>query len=477
MKYLALSIGGIYKTLENTTNIYEMWEASYFFSYLTKRIIQKLLNKNINTKDFIIPYLSKINLEEKKGIGFFPNKIIFKSNTIDKQELRKIINELLKEIENKSNKALSYEFLKNYLQFYIIEIEKEYKNPIVEINKYLESGKLFYQAQLFSENLLLKYISSRKNFEKIKEKFLVKEAFEKIEDVKHLSLPKIALNITSGNIENEVEVIKKIIEIKKDKIKLYNRYITKVEIKVERSKEILEEIGKDDFKLKEFFKCLFEFSLEAISLIKNFGGEVIYAGGEKVLFFAPLRKEKENIFELCNKINNSFISLVDNNLNSILEKKKATLFFGININYYTFYPYEVKENVNSLFSRKIKKESKTHIGYRVVNQNGQVLEDVFCINKSFKELLNLLKIDNSIDLTFLEFLVREIGRHRGLLNNIKNDHNKIREFYKNNFKNVDKKEEKIFLRNLEKFTIEAFKEKKEVDSLFNALRVKNCLGV
>ncbi|MFW2427635.1 type III-B CRISPR-associated protein Cas10/Cmr2, partial [Aliarcobacter butzleri] len=52
MKYIALTIGPIYKTLKNSKKTRELWGGSYIFSYIMKQIILKF-----EDRDFVTPYI------------------------------------------------------------------------------------------------------------------------------------------------------------------------------------------------------------------------------------------------------------------------------------------------------------------------------------------------------------------------------------------------------------------------------------
>ena len=46
MKYIAITLGPITRTIEMAESTKELWAASYFFSYLAKKIVEPLLVHN-----------------------------------------------------------------------------------------------------------------------------------------------------------------------------------------------------------------------------------------------------------------------------------------------------------------------------------------------------------------------------------------------------------------------------------------------
>ncbi len=52
MNYIAMTIGPIYKTLQNSKKPKELWSASYLFSYIVKQIISEFRDR-----EFVTPYI------------------------------------------------------------------------------------------------------------------------------------------------------------------------------------------------------------------------------------------------------------------------------------------------------------------------------------------------------------------------------------------------------------------------------------
>jgi len=493
MRYIALTIGPIYKTLKNAKSTREIWGASYFFSFIMKNIIQKLLDKGVEEKDFVTPYVNQEKLEQKNGVGLFHDRMIFKSNVLNKEEFQKLVNEVLKEIEKESNGFLKYEILKNYLQLNIIELNKEFNNPLLDISSYLDSIELFYQAQLYHRNLLLEYISQKQTLKEFKNKFLVKDAFKNHEDVKFLSLPRIALNSLDRKdfekeyfkkeekINDEQLIMKEFIENDKykDKIKPYNKYIAIVQADGDNMGNVLKKIGSDEKKLEKFSEALFDFCLDSTNKVKHFDGQMIYAGGDDLLFFAPIYNTKEDvkgsIFHLCNEISKEFEKKISPIIKDLDLEKKPTLSFGVSITYYKFPLYEARENAANLLFDKAKKGDKNQIAYKVIKHSGQVFEDIIKKDTLFEDFLEMTQFDE-IDSSFLHSLYMKIEEFKYVLNSIKNDPIKIRNFYENYFdEDVHKKEFKEFLEKVEEFTIKAFNNKKDVNYIYSTLRFKKFL--
>jgi len=383
MSYTALTIGPIYKTLKNAKKTREIWGASYFFSFVIKEIVKKLVGK----VTFITPYVKDEIFERSDGVGLFHDRIIFKSDTVKKDELQKVVDEVLKSIEEKSKKRLNFDFLKNYLQIHIVELdETKIKNPILDISPYLDSAELFFEAQKDEKNEILEFVK------KLNNTFLAEDAFGKESKVKFPSLPHIALNSIDEELiekefetnDDEQEVMRKLIQEQKD-LKPYNKYICLVQADGDNMGKVLEEIGEDSKKLSEFSEALFDFCLEATSMVDDFKGKMIYAGGDDLFFFAPVMSGKKTIFDLCNALSTTF----DEKMKSLnLKESSPSLSFGVSITYYKFPLYEARENAVSLLFDQAKSGQKNAIAYRVTKHSGHTFESIVykcntCLFKKF----------------------------------------------------------------------------------------------
>ena len=186
---------------------------------------------------------------------------------------------------------------------------------------------------------------------------------------------------------------------------------------------------EDKNKIENVSKNLFEYCKESNKLIKDFGGQTIYAGGDDLLFFAPVLNKDKNktIFELCEKISNIFNTKIPS----------ATLSFGISINYVKFRLYEAVENSRELLFAKAKNDQRNNIAFNVTKHSGQSFETI--INKSNKEVYdNFLVITSNIkggeDMdNFLHSIHHKIDTYKTTINLIANNKEKLQNFFDNYF--------------------------------------------
>ena len=407
MKYIALTIGPIYKTLKNAKKPKDLFASSYIFSYIMKNII-----KEFKDRTFITPYIKDESIfDENSPVGLFHDRFIFESIDGDLSKLEMIIINVCNDIA--SQLGLEHHQVKEYLQIHYFEKELDNsKNPILELTPYLDIKELFFQ------------ISQDETFAK-------------------------SLRRKKGDDDNFLTAGKNIID---DLKKLsHNNYYCVVHADGDNMSKAIE----DKNKIENVSKNLFEYCKESNKLIKDFGGQTIYAGGDDLLFFAPVLNKDKNktIFELCEKISNIFNTKIPS----------ATLSFGISINYVKFPLYEAVENSRELLFAKAKNDQRNNIAFNVTKHSGQSFETI--INKSNKEVYdNFLVFTSNIkggeDMdNFLHSIHHKIDTYKTTINLIANNKEKLQNFFDNYFNESIHKEYKSFFESLIDFIYVVYQDK------------------
>ena len=407
MKYIALTIGPIYKTLKNAKKPKDLFASSYIFSYIMKNII-----KEFKDRTFITPYIKDGSIfDENSPVGLFHDRFIFESIDGDLSKLEMIIINVCNDIA--SQLRLEHHQVKEYLQIHYFEKELDNsKNPILELTPYLDTKELFFQ------------ISQDETFAK-------------------------SLRRKKGDDDNFLTAGKNIID---DLKKLsHNNYYCVVHADGDNMSKAIE----DKNKIENVSKNLFEYCKESNKLIKDFGGQTIYAGGDDLLFFAPVLNKDKNktIFELCEKISNIFNTKIPS----------ATLSFGISINYVKFPLYEAVENSRELLFAKAKNDQRNNIAFKVTKHSGQSFETI--INKSNKEVYdNFLVFTSNIkggeDMdNFLHSIHHKIDTYKTTINLIANNKEKLQNFFDNYFNESIHKEYKSFFESLIDFIYVVYQDK------------------
>ena len=134
----------------------------------------------------------------------------------------------------------------------------------------------------------------------------------------------------------------------------------------------LRQILRDE-SVRQFSNCCVEYAGEAASAIGDFGGLTIYAGGDDLLFLAPvLGKNGENILELCTRITQIFDRMFAPY--HVGGSPSPTLSFGISANYTKFPLYEALEDARKLLFNDAKSGQKNQLALSVHKRSGQSIK-------------------------------------------------------------------------------------------------------
>ncbi len=396
MTYIALTIGPIYKTLANAKKPKELFASSYIFSYIMRNII-----KEFRTREFVIPYIKDNSIfDENSEVGLFHDRFIFEAQENDIYKLKSVIEDVLKDVASKLE--LEYKDVEEYIQINYLEREIGDANPIEELSPYLDTKELFYQ--LSSSD---KFIST--------------------------------LRRKKGDRDNFLTLNKHIID---DLEKLsYHNYYCVVHADGDRMSDAI----KEKENIENISKNLFKYCIESNHLIAEFGGQTIFAGGDDLMFIAPtISKDRtKTIFDLCEDISQHF------NID------KATLSFGISMNYIKYPLYEAVENSRKLLFDKAKNEQRNNIAFNITKHSGQSFNTL--IHKSDDEIYSkFLAFTSSVNDkdnigNFLDSIHHKIATHETTLSNIKKEKDKLTNFFVNYFNKAEHDDNKEFFDHLVNF--------------------------
>jgi len=403
MTYLALTIGPIYKTLQNAKKPKELFVSSYVFSYIMREII-----KEFKDRKFITPYIKDESVFKQSDIGLFHDRFIFQSQEGDLKKLEVTIEEVISYLAKDLD--IEAKAIKEYLQIHYDEYEFDKSaNPILEITPYLDTLELFNQVtqdNSFATSLRRKK-GERDNFLTADKKI--------VDDIKKLS---------------------------------WNNYFCIVHADGDNMGKVI--THKED--IEKVSKNLFEYANESHELIKDFGGQTIFAGGDDLLFFAPVISKNKTIFELCDEISNGF--------NTKFQGTKASLSFGVAVAYHKFPLYEALEKSRKLLFVDAKKEPKNSIAFSVTKHSGQTFKAV--VHKGEKELYEQFKLFSSninggegMD-NFLHSIHHKIDENKKILSLIGKEKEKLQNFFDNYFNHEIHKEYREFFESLIDFMVIAY---------------------
>ncbi|MCC8142627.1 MAG: hypothetical protein LIO97_00965, partial [Tannerellaceae bacterium] len=96
--YIAITLGPITRIIQSAQSTKELWAASYFFSYLAKKLIEYIQIKitQEDREEFLFPAVTGEMFKVTGGVGVFPDRYIFPSEEGDFEYLRNHVDNVLK---------------------------------------------------------------------------------------------------------------------------------------------------------------------------------------------------------------------------------------------------------------------------------------------------------------------------------------------------------------------------------------------
>ena len=465
--YIALTIGPIYKTLSNAKKTQELWASSYLFSYIMKEII-RLITQNPKTgyDAFVVPYVDKDVMDksspdvdkdvmdESSHVGLFHDRFIYRSD--DEEDLGILENHIETVITDVAGKlGIEYNYLRQYLQIHCGRFEAD--NPILDISPYLDTMELRYQASPDGDNHLREALKDKKNF--LKKLHFPSRPFPSIPEIALHDLP--VTSAMRDYLHQEPEPEKSIYENStfNTHMKTYHKYVAIVHADGDNMSKVIKLLGNDEF--GAFSKKLFDYCSASAKLIEDYGGETIFAGGDDLLFFAPIYHKDpykqtppvaDTIFGLIDKISSVFDDAFKP-YNERLEKagspERATLSFGVRMVYHKYPLYEALEESRTLLGEAKDIAPKNNIAFTLSKHAGQTFGAVVYkgIESSVYERFVLLvrrmtDVENAG--SFLGSLHHKIDAYQVLIREACKDESRLRNFFKNFFKKEHDQYRKFF---------------------------------
>ncbi|MGP1420867.1 MAG: Cas10/Cmr2 second palm domain-containing protein [Tannerella sp.] len=327
--YTAINIGPIISTLQMARKPRELWAASYLFSRLMKCIIEELKNKNL---EIISPAIVEKPL---LGVGLYPDRVFVKGEVKPEDFLASLKEYFFNSIEAKELSLQEKDNLWEYfnIMFAYYKPKDDFENhsvALANLNEQLNILELNNYAKRseceVSVRKMLDYGNSP-----LKE-FFNKEGFD--------TLDSIAKTELKSNPTKEK--------------KSYHNYICVVQADGDNVGKNITNPQLGNEKLGAISKALIKFGEAAAEKIADFGGMPIYAGGDDLLFIAPVvGKDGTTIFDLLQKIDNDCFNKLSH---EILD---ASMSYGVSVSYQKFPLYESMKTARTLLEEIAKDKYQT----------------------------------------------------------------------------------------------------------------------
>ena len=376
MKFSAINIGPIIATLGMARRPRELWAASYMFSHLMKCIYTEVEKAGMT---IISPAKPE---QDKNKVGIYPDRIYFKGDG----DVKEIINDAV------------WAFYKDLLG----DGKKTGKNP--DLNYFnLMSASCTAGKESDAISDLIQKLDVLELCNYAADGNAAQSIYDVISEKRNSPL----FDLADGQFYRNIKSIEEIacVQRKADpekKEKSHHRYFCVVQADGDKVGTIVSHKDLKDGEILRISKELAGFGIKASRQIEIFGGLPIYAGGDDLLFIAPvIGKDGTHIFSLLETIEKDAFKGVQNvvgalNLNDDDGNKiEASLSFGVSISYYKYPLYEALETAKNLLFGRAKKnfKQKNAVAWSLRKHSGGTFEAAFSfkdekLKKQFEQLIS-----------------------------------------------------------------------------------------
>lgn len=375
--YTIITIGPIYDTFMLADKTRAFWGASTLFSAITNKILYKIWDAHKD--NIVVPRVKeKEFLRTKHKAGLLDDRIIMKGKYADilkdayEGAIEEIIAYIIDSLKVTSSKHDTFTplehnelkeaeaYFREYFHSYIIEVDvPSGENPILFISPFADSAE--YQPRIGSY-LGKQYM--RHYFDRVNRNSIKKDIFtgEEIANMAKDRRFKSTMEIAAAELIvgwdkadeyfyqykdiDDTEVYEALKSDFDKELKSYHRYYALVKSDGDGFGAYLKKIGGDREKLKALSNNLFAYLEESVAYIREkSGGMVVYAGGDDLLFFAPVIYEGQNIFGLSAELDKIFRKHFAETKDE--SYKHLSISYGMSIAHYKYPLYESLEIAHS----------------------------------------------------------------------------------------------------------------------------------
>ncbi|MCR5347726.1 MAG: hypothetical protein K6E38_08105 [Fretibacterium sp.] len=399
MIYAGITVGPIVGTLSMTSTPAGLWAASYFFSSLVRDICEALQAREAAVLTLPEGFQVREHRDEYRGIGRYHDRVYFMMDR-ETAEVEAQLQGARDEAVRRSAEALgtalrksadeAEAFLKKYLQIHYVivpEEETKAKGLAKTLADALDAMELAEHAQgRQAANLFLDFLRDEsndclKNYPPLVDAvkagdFALARGDEG--DISLTDLPRIA---RGDLIPSDAE------RTRRGKT---GKYFAIVQGDGDNMGQLLATSDgmEEKERIQQFSTLCMDYTATALRQVQRFGGAMIYAGGDDLLFLAPvIGAGGKTVWELCRELDGTFRNAF---AASAFSKQalpvRPSMSFGVSIEYvkYPLYeafadaqtrlfgdakrPFDDKDFTGLPFTEK---ERKNNLAVRVLKHSGQ----------------------------------------------------------------------------------------------------------
>jgi CRISPR-associated protein Cmr2 len=419
-KYTGITIGPILKTLGMARKPRELWSASYMFSFLMETLIEKAI-ADTDTIEVLSPAYG----DTDKRVGLFPDRLFYKHKTDN-------ASDIITKAKEAFNKRTGID-----TEYFTIR-KAELSAPsdgdaIYRLNSALNILELQNIALSGDLEDSIKQLVAKKDHSSLFEHAFGTPTF-KIETLGEISSAQLEQKNAAEykkckNRENDDnDLISLLKPAFKEEFKTPHKYICVVHADGDNVGTIVNSLSSGDG-IKRLSSCLFEFGGKACEAVRSFKGLPIYAGGDDLLFIAPvLSYNKEGagqtIFDLIEEIDLIF---EDSGIKAFKGKNgegetvEPAMSYGISMTYYKYPLYESLDiSREQLFKTAKNIKGKNAIAWSVQKSSGSIVSGAYSkgdksLRDAFTGLLNSITSLDELDENLVSVAAHKIKANASLL--------------------------------------------------------------
>lgn len=353
MNYYGMTVGPIVETISATSKPAGLWMASYFFSTVTRDLCARFSEEPGVT--IVSPYFSKEDGGKRDGIGRYNDRIILQVEEDGDFSFEEKLQGIIEDVKTEKGKTIAacndmapqdeiVEYIKKYVYVQYICISEsgiENNNVLASVSSKLDALELMQPTPAqFDRQYLQEILVDNK----------------KIKEYDEFSGAERFLTSDDGQVKDILDIAE--CRERHSDLKFRN-YFAIVYADGDHMGTVVKRLAKDDLKQsidaqRDFSKKCLDYTAGSAELIARFGGAPVYAGGDDLLFMAPLvGKEGKSVFQLCDEISTQFNDIFRKERNE-LKENGPSLSFGISINYHKFPLYEAVDDARRLLFAEAK---------------------------------------------------------------------------------------------------------------------------
>ncbi len=328
-RYIVVTLGPIFDTINAATSPAALWVGSYLFSYLNKTLCRLLTQRGVAEADILTPYYTAgEEFAGHQGVGLYHDRIVFRPGDFSISDFPALRDEAIFHVAESFQ--LDYDFLRSYLLVRAAETEAE--NPILDTGSLLDCLELAKPIVSDLQNNPLHNWLMRRN------------------DVIR-SLP-LTRNIPNWQLRKSDDQLKSIGDI----CGIYwntglnkHRHFAIVRADGDHMGQLLGRSDNDS--IRDFSRRCISYCAGIADLVHNFGGVAIYAGGDDLLAIMPCENQAgETVFDFVKSANDLFARCFSREGSDLA----ASLSFGITICHYKTPLYIALEDSQRMLFRLAK---------------------------------------------------------------------------------------------------------------------------